>query len=308
MVPHEEARDTGMLRFCDTTEDVLSFAGRHPTAFISHQWLAPDAPDPDGTHFRAICAAVAALCKKLVFTPAEVYLWIDYSSVPQRNLNTQQACIGSLGLYASVARFFVAVAPEVPNRSGASCDLNSYVARGWCRLEQWARLTVGGLDGVYLYDGHGLHEYRAGSELMQQMLGAATDVFGGDFTVEKDRETLVDTVIGLWALTLVNRDTPYVRDIHNLVSAKKAAAFPVELFGDMIDRLENDYNQVLQLRASAIGSYLQDAPVSQPKKLRELHNLFSLTRTFVVKLRKRTSAHRLPESADDLRGIDIQNQ
>ena len=42
---------------------------------------------------------------------------------------------------------------------GLPVDWRTYSRCGWCRLEQWARLTVGGDEGVFMYDGDKLHSY-----------------------------------------------------------------------------------------------------------------------------------------------------
>ena len=67
------------------------------------------------------------------------------------------AAISSISLYASICRFFCICAPTTIHAgSGAVCDTASYQRRGWCRLEQWARMSVGGLAHVYLSNEVGL--------------------------------------------------------------------------------------------------------------------------------------------------------
>jgi hypothetical protein len=75
-------------------------------------------------------------------------VWIDYVSIPQLNPSLQRLAIDTLAVYASTCHFFVALAPTVVHAdTGAVCDADTYASRGFCRLEQWARLIVGG-DGA----------------------------------------------------------------------------------------------------------------------------------------------------------------
>jgi hypothetical protein len=75
------------------------------------------------------------------------------------------------------------------------------------RLEQWARLVVGGLERVYLFDGERLIELGTKPEYYQ----VSIKVFDGQFTDPRDKQKLVPTILGLWATVLrnqrVNNDT-----------------------------------------------------------------------------------------------------
>ena len=78
-------------------------------------------------------------------------------------------------------------------------------------------------------------------------------MFDGDFTVESDKERLVDTVLGLWAHSLVKRhetttsnparedsaSTEQHKMIFELVEKLgKEAVFPASYFGNMVELLE----------------------------------------------------------------------
>ena len=62
-------------------------------------------------------------------------------------------------------------------------------------MEQWARLTTGGIDTMYTF----VHD-----ELQPLSLGVpnwaseSVAVFDGEFTVDEDKALLVDLVLGLW--------------------------------------------------------------------------------------------------------------
>ena len=78
----------------------------------------------------------------------------SYISIPQVNKDAQQAAINSIAIYAALSRYFVIVAPKTKHTNTMlPCGPESYLGRGWCRLEQWARISMGGLADIYLYDG-----------------------------------------------------------------------------------------------------------------------------------------------------------
>ena len=137
LLPHEQVREMGQLHVLDTYDEVAEFVQLHPTIFISHQWLGYRAPDPDGVHFPAICAAVEKVCADFALNLDDTYVWVDYCSIPQRNASLQIASISSLPVYASMSRYFVIIAPcTLHYDSHAVCNAETYQRRGWCRLEQ----------------------------------------------------------------------------------------------------------------------------------------------------------------------------
>jgi hypothetical protein len=94
------------------------------------------------------------MCERFRIGEADFYLWLDYTSIPQCNKTMQRLSIDSLPIYASVTRFFVCVCPTTQHDgSHLEVDPTTYQRRGWCRLEQLARITVGGLENMYMYDG-----------------------------------------------------------------------------------------------------------------------------------------------------------
>lgn len=159
----------------------------------------------------------------------------SYLSIPQRNPTLKGLSISSLGVYASVCKYFVVVAPSAPHgNTKLICDSESYQRRGWCRLEQWARIAVGGFSQMYLFVDDEL-------ELLlnrPRWLKDSIHVFEGDFTVIDDKYALVDTVCGVWAHALRSRADD-AKDLRKLVQEHKASIFPKEFFGDLIEILES---------------------------------------------------------------------
>eukprot|EP00966_Prymnesium_polylepis_P325524 7381506-Prymnesium_polylepis.1 len=139
------------------------------------QWLAFDEPDPNNDHFLAAIEGIRLLCEHEELDPDALLVWFEcafcrysiftlaaavasakcaptcrvhgccsYSSIPQKNMHTQQLAIDSLAIYASCCKYFIIIAPEAIHADSAIvCNAETYSKRGWCRLEQWARLTVG---------------------------------------------------------------------------------------------------------------------------------------------------------------------
>jgi hypothetical protein len=237
LVSHEVARELGHLVSLDKYEDVCKFVLTHATVFISHQWLAFTEPDPDQKHYAAICCACEMLCKMYSLQDGEIYLWVDYISIPQRNNFLKQLSINSLATYASVARFFLIIAPECTHHNWQIyCNSETYQRRGWCRLEQWARMTVGGLNNMFLYEG-------ASSALVPLIdkpnwYETGVLVFEGDFTDEADKPKIVDIVLGLWAQALTNENATCNEFLAQIVQRKKNQVFPTCYFDGLVEKLE----------------------------------------------------------------------
>lgn len=75
--------------------------------------------------------------------PSKFYVWVDCQSIPQTCHFTQELAISTLTIYCTLCTYFCIVANTAIHADiGAPCDLKSYHSRGWCRLEQFARLTA----------------------------------------------------------------------------------------------------------------------------------------------------------------------
>ncbi len=115
-----------------------------------------------------------------------------------------------------------------------TCDASTYARRGWCRLEQWARIAgVKGEVPIYIL-GRGKEQGLETIDLQDEWCREAILVFEGDFTVASDKEALVTTVLGLWALALQHRDhSDRLKQLHALVQEMHDRVFPPQLFRKM---------------------------------------------------------------------------
>jgi len=240
LIEHEAARSKGLLHWLDTYDDVQSFIGANATAFFSHQWLARKTADPKNVHFNSMCDAAEIVCEVAGLEPENLYLWVDTISIPQRNSIQKSMSIQTIGLYASISRYFIVIAPHCLHAdSGKACDAETYQKRGWCRLEQWARMTIGGLENMYIFDDAASEKHKLTPISHQDgWYYDSIHVMHGDFTVDSDKDKLVDTLLGLWSVSLENRNQADNRVIYKLIMDNKSTVFPEELFGDLIPLLE----------------------------------------------------------------------
>jgi len=234
-IPHEQALKNGDLVFLHTYQDVLAFISVVETVFFSHQWLSYQTPDPNGLHYKAVIAASEHLVAEHQLERASLFLWIDYLSIPQRNPVLKNLSIASLGVYASVCKYFIIIAPTTTHENSTVCDSESYQRRGWCRLEQWARIAIGGFVQMYLWLGE---ENRLEALVNKpKWYHDSVHVFQGDFTQEGDKKILVDTVCGVWAHALRSKAKESAMLVE-LVAKHKATIFPKEYFEDLIEIME----------------------------------------------------------------------
>ncbi|EOD39858.1 hypothetical protein EMIHUDRAFT_223420 [Emiliania huxleyi CCMP1516] len=245
LVPFEEARDKKVLTCCDTWDAAARFAANHPLIFLSHQWLSYVSPDPDNAHFEHMVGAVKALAAERCFDATDCYIWCDYHSIPQCNEATKALAVSSIALFAACTSHFVACVPETPHvDTTLLCNQDTYLSRGWCRLEQWAFMLANGTDAMFFCgadSGGGLQRIEDVSSWIEKSIM----VFCGAFTNDGDKALLVGVVLGLYGLA-------YVSKLQRAKSAKsadvlwdqlqkhKAAIFPVQLFGDLVELLETE--------------------------------------------------------------------
>lgn len=95
-----------------------SLAGAH--AIISHRWLHPDHPDPEGKQREEICRVLEA-------HPAVKWLWLDWSCLPQGEKTAEQRAYFRRALMnANVLYLFLPVLVVADE---------AYLTRFWCLLE-----------------------------------------------------------------------------------------------------------------------------------------------------------------------------
>lgn len=139
---HETARSAGVLHTFDTYEQLKDFIRDEATVFISHQWLSRAEPDPNEVQFRALLEACDELCNRKGLAAGQLYIWLDYVSIPQVNVTLKQLAIDSLAIYSSACRYFIMLTPDATNSDTlAVANEDTYGKRGWCRLEQWANAS-----------------------------------------------------------------------------------------------------------------------------------------------------------------------
>ncbi|CAE7912932.1 anks1b, partial [Symbiodinium sp. KB8] len=166
--PHE------VLKAKDMLVDFQRPMGK--AAFVSHQWVAPDHPDPEFKQMRVLQEALKEMKNgnlqsipvELVSEAAEghikplptsrllsepLFFWYDYFSCPQKDRLSRSMtslfspegesgskllnAINSIPAYVQESSFFFALVPVLENPR--SCNLITpltWQSRGWCRLER----------------------------------------------------------------------------------------------------------------------------------------------------------------------------
>lgn len=207
LMRHEVLRNTHKLTVLDSLSDVDAFiaVGKH-VVFFSHQWTSFKNPDPSGDQYAAMCTSLRELSSRNGWDDSlrDVFVWVDYSCIPQANPSTQNLAIRSLAAYASSATFFIIVAPETQHADlDDACDLDTYQKRMWCRAEQVCHSMRNGTEGMYLAVGG-----RAPLEpVKNDFFLESLRVFNGELTCCRlehkgmgacDRQSLVIPLLGLY--------------------------------------------------------------------------------------------------------------
>ena len=292
LVRHEVLRNTHKLTVLDSLADVDAFiaAGKH-IVFFSHQWTSFTVPDPSNTQYEAMRVSLRELAKNNGWDESlkDVFVWVDYSCIPQANPSTQNLAIRSLAAYASSATYFVIVAPDTNHADlDDKCDLTTYQLRMWCRAEQVCHSMRNGTEGMYLALGDGGDLAPVKTDFFQESLR----VFEGQLTCCRlehkgmsacDRQSLVVPLLGLYGeLYRAAVDGVKGGDAESLASVKafldeiekhQDSVFPptfqrvmwrknkkvteeVMLFGDLIERMKHriDHGQGFSYEEEATGT------------------------------------------------------
>jgi len=270
LLSHEEVHGRSVWLY--TIDEVEIFCSEHHVVFVSHQWTAFDCPDPTNIQYRAMLMSIETLRVQQCWQEQDMFLWVDYSSIPQKHSETQALAINSLTTYASHVDAFVVVAPEVDHRDlGVVCHKGTYQGRAWCRAEQLAHLLAVGSKNMYLAEDGVLTHLSD----IEGWLEQSVDVFSGNLTccqrkhegMDKcDKELLVTPMLGLWAQLCqrchehqkqLSRQSTFsekllkVTHVHRSITDRIEEVFPREfdfqhhdghverrqLFGDLLSRL-----------------------------------------------------------------------
>jgi len=265
LLPHEQLRDQGLLTLFDSFEEARFVRCGRPIVFFSHQWTAFDTPDHTNKQYELMKRSLEQLCEVKEWMMEDVFVWVDFCSIPQTLSTLQSLAINSLAAYASVAGAFVVIAPQVQHRDlCVVCDEASYRSRMWCRAEQFAHVVRNGSENMWLAADD------AGAVLMEAgwVASSALDVFGGELTccrkmhegMERcDRESLLIPILGLYGEMYASRcavdgQNPSAKLLLDRIEAEgHGAVFPKEfkfvredsthtsenreLFGDLVQEM-----------------------------------------------------------------------
>ncbi|KAL7516874.1 hypothetical protein ACHAWX_002366, partial [Stephanocyclus meneghinianus] len=209
LMRHEVLRNSHRLTVLDNIGDVDAFiqTGKQ-VVFFSHQWTAFNHPDPTNDQYKCMVNALHELAKQSGWNNnlRDVYVWVDYSCIPQANASVQNLAIKSLAVYASSATYFVICAPDTKHADLHDvCDLATYQRRMWCRAEQVCYSMRNGIGGMFLAKGKpGAFEL---GPVEPDFFLESLHVFNGDLTCCRfehkgmescDRQSLVVPILGLY--------------------------------------------------------------------------------------------------------------
>ena len=207
LMRHEVLRNTHKLTVLDSLPDVDAFvATKKHIVFFSHQWTSFTVPDPSKHQYEVMCTAIRELASRNGWDSSlkDVFVWVDYSCIPQANPSTQNLAIRSLAAYASSATYFVIIAPDAPHADlDDTCDLATYQRRMWCRAEQVCHSMRNGTDGMFL----AVRKDEPISPIHDRFFSESLQVFNGELTCCRlehkgmgacDRQSLVIPLLGLY--------------------------------------------------------------------------------------------------------------
>jgi hypothetical protein len=223
--------------------------------------------------------AVDTLQRQRNWAEEETFVWLDYSSIPQRHRGLQTLAINSLTVYAAKVSAFVVVAPPVEHEDLKElCNRETYQRRAWCRAEQLSHMLAQTHEQMFLAEGGQLT--RLGD--LENWLEQSILVFSGDLTCCRrkhvgmeicDRERLVLPMLGFWAQLerrmnkcqqcRTEKDAGFV-ELHSSLKEKLDDVFPQKfkyetesgveerpLFGKLLNRLEERLKEEFQHDAAS---------------------------------------------------------
>lgn len=162
--PHEKLKDEGALTVFDKS------MGR--AAFVSHQWISLENPDPEGKQFRVLQDALgnmmresATLCPDVtqgmyiggsrlstdMIRSRPLFIWYDYFCAPQgkdpfqtwtfADMSRCSNAVESIPAYIDRCELFFVLCPVVPSLDRSELfGPATWASRGWCLAEKLVRL------------------------------------------------------------------------------------------------------------------------------------------------------------------------
>jgi len=187
-------------------------------------------------------AGCQALCQMHAHDPDELHVFLDFLSIPQKNMRLRLCAIDSLGVIASVCQYFMVVAPpKVHTGTRKLCDKTSYSRRGWCRLEQWGHLCTRGMSSMYFYDGalgRILPLDDSPEDEGEDWFLDSIMVYEGDYTNPDNKAEMLDVVLGLYAMVLhSHHSNANLARLYRLIMSHTDRVFPREYFADLPEEL-----------------------------------------------------------------------
>jgi len=192
---HEELRDRGLLHYHDRLAELQRSPGH--MIFFSHQWTAHGVPDHTGEQYKCMVSSMLHIIAAEGWRLRHTWVWVDYISIPQRCRGMQHLAINSLATYAACADAFAIVAPPVAHQNtGQMLTMASYNQRMWCRTENLCFSLCQGSGSMWMSAAHNdCHRLSEDRDFLRSNLY----VFEGEATVEDDKLTLVEPLLGLYA-------------------------------------------------------------------------------------------------------------
>ena len=105
----ETVQRKGKLVLLSTMSELAKFEQTQRIIFFSHQWTGWRSPDATGEQYETMVAALNHITREKGWDKSHVFIWVDYTSVPQRNRPTQELAISSLSVYSARSHIFCAI-------------------------------------------------------------------------------------------------------------------------------------------------------------------------------------------------------
>eukprot|EP00927_Polykrikos_kofoidii_P073926 TRINITY_DN6993_c0_g2_i1.p1 TRINITY_DN6993_c0_g2~~TRINITY_DN6993_c0_g2_i1.p1 ORF type:complete len:346 (+),score=31.34 TRINITY_DN6993_c0_g2_i1:102-1040(+) len=177
-----------------------------------------------------------------------VYVWVDYTSVPQISEELRNMAIMSLVSYVSLCDVFIIVAPEcLHSETNFPCGEATYKSRGWCRGELVARILTNGFGNMYIArsDRDPLETFGEDVDIL------SLNIFEGDFTccsrkhdgmLRCDKESLQNALLGLCVQLFVSAET-----------GCSAAEFDCQIVREMISKADTLFPRSFEISSVSNG-------------------------------------------------------
>jgi len=345
MVRHENMRDKGKLQLLDSLDAVKAFREQFKIIFFSHQWTSFNKPDHTTAHHRLTCRALQDVCENEGWALDEVFVWVDYTSIPQAHRGIQALAIQSLVHYSANTDAFVIIAPKVQHEdTGVECNAETYQRRAWCRAEQFAQYLINGTSRMWLATEAGVNP------VPKDWASDFVEVFHGDLTCCRikhkgmpacDRVSLVLPFLGLYGQLLKeSQESGVLAEVADKIQRQKDEIFPqnvdvewiqkdgtttikkTRLFGELIeameiylesghnaDELKAQFRSRFKARSDGIIVRLQNSglgdPCSNKSPSSPVPNAGGSTRTSMIGISGNSTEVAPSESVDPLQGVVV---